>query len=93
MIVAAVATDVAGMRPSMTVRVGDRVRLGDALFERGERAGALAAYRESLELMEALGIQEDVASTLFNLARVLHRLRRLDEAEADLRRLVLRDGD
>jgi Na+-transporting NADH:ubiquinone oxidoreductase subunit A len=31
--VAAVATDVAGMRPSMAVRVGDRVRLGDTLFE------------------------------------------------------------
>jgi Na+-transporting NADH:ubiquinone oxidoreductase subunit A len=31
--VAAVATDVRGMRPSMSVRVGDRVRTGDMLFE------------------------------------------------------------
>ncbi len=31
--VAAVATDVWGMRPSMSVRVGDRVRTGDKLFE------------------------------------------------------------
>ena len=31
--VAAVATDVWGMRPSMKVRVGDRVRTGDVLFE------------------------------------------------------------
>ena len=31
--VAAVATDVRGMRPSMAVRVGDRVRTGDRLFE------------------------------------------------------------
>ncbi len=31
--VAAVATDVWGMRPSMAVRVGDRVRTGEKLFE------------------------------------------------------------